>query len=301
MKKIIGLCSVLLFNLSFAANPVVIPDEFMIKEHWISLTTSYDIETKTEKLGTLYRKFFSLLLTYEFYDVYENKLAIAKSRFFSLTAHFDIYDLEQKLLGMADEKFLAFFPTFNIYSANGEKQVSASLNFWGTTFKIYDTLTNQEIASMHRPFFRLKNDWEIKITDKDSFMRKGIDSRVLMTVLAFQGDREYWKKQKDLSHNKALLAKLVTKKEILNKIEIARTNIVIKEGMNTSDINYEALMEELELNFNNLFNFDLNQTDEEKLEQFIDYCLGLISTPSLSVEKKQAILYLLKTRLKTML
>lgn len=96
-------------NTSFALSNTEIPDEMYIKEHWISLTTSYDIETKTRKLGTLYRKFFSLLLTYEFFDSFDNKLAYARSKFFSLTAHFDVYDNYENFIGSADEKLFAFF------------------------------------------------------------------------------------------------------------------------------------------------------------------------------------------------
>ena len=94
MKKIIAsLLSLLLcVNSCFALSNYDIPDEFNITERWISLTTAFDIETPTQKLGTLYRKFFSLLPTYEFFDPYDNKIATARSSLSSLTAHFDIYD-----------------------------------------------------------------------------------------------------------------------------------------------------------------------------------------------------------------
>ena len=114
MRNIIAfmLASFISLNSSNALANSDIADEMYISEHWISLTTSYDIETKTRKLGTLYRKFFSLLLTYEFYDPFDNKLAIARSKFFSLTAHFDIYDNFDNFLGAADERLFSFFPTF---------------------------------------------------------------------------------------------------------------------------------------------------------------------------------------------
>ncbi|MBI2784911.1 MAG: hypothetical protein HYX60_00810, partial [Legionella longbeachae] len=148
MKNAIAILFSLLIsiNSSFAMTNTEIPDEFYINEHWISLTTSYDIETKTQKLGTLYRKFFSLLLTYEFFDPFDNKIAYARSKFFSLTAHFDVYDNNDNLLGAADEKLFAFFPSFDIWARDGyTKLAKANMNFWGTTFTIYDPATDKEM------------------------------------------------------------------------------------------------------------------------------------------------------------
>ena len=198
----------LCINSSFALSNEDIPDEFSITEHWISLTTSFDIETKTEKLGTLYRKFFSLLLTYELFDPLNHKLATAKSKFFSLTAHFDVYDNNNILIGIAEERLFAFFPTFDIYAKNATTKLArAKMNFWGTTFTIYDTVTDNEIATMHRSFFRFKNDWDFKITNKELFSQRSIDPRVLMTVIAFQGDREYW--ERDRNNNSSTASKTV--------------------------------------------------------------------------------------------
>ena len=86
----------------------------------------------------------------------------------------------------------AFFPTFDIYGQDGyTKLAKASMNFSGTTFTIYDPVTEREMATLYRPF-GVKNDWTFNITNRALFNQKGIDSRVLMTVIAFQGDREYW-------------------------------------------------------------------------------------------------------------
>src|SRR5258708_35511011 len=156
MKKIIvTLFSLFIFISSNAAySNDEVPNEFNITEHWISLTTSFDIETKTHKLGTLYRKFLSLLLTYEFFDPFDNKMATARSKFFSFTAHFDIYDSNDRLLGVAEERLFSFFPTFDIYASDAStKLAKAAMNFWGTTFTIYDPATDQEMAIMHRSFF----------------------------------------------------------------------------------------------------------------------------------------------------
>ncbi|MCW8442571.1 hypothetical protein OQJ05_00715 [Fluoribacter gormanii] len=308
MKNAIAVLFSLLIgiNTSFALTNTKIPDEMYIKEHWISLTTSYDIETKTRKLGTLYRKFFSLLLTYEFYDPFDNKLAYARSKFLSLTAHFDVYDNYENFIGAADERLFAFFPTFDIYGQDGyTKLAKASMNFWGTTFTIYDPVTDKEMATLYRPFFRLKNDWTFNITNRALFNQKEIDSRVLMTVIAFQGDREYW----ESTHRDSL--KALTKKSnqanevtseqvsrLLEQIATVRKQEGIENVKNPDPKMMDVVATELEHNYRKIRATDEpTQTNQEKLAAFADYCLTLVQSNTLTNEKKNTILFLLKTRL----
>lgn len=308
MKKVIAILfsSLIAINTSFALGNTEIPDEMYIKEHWISLTTSYDIETTTRKLGTLYRKFLSLLLTYEFFDPFDNKLAYARSKFFSLTAHFDVYDNYENFIGAADEKLFSFFPTFDIYGQDGyTKLAKASMNFWGTTFTIYDPVTDTEMATLYRSFFRLKNDWTFKITNRSLFNQKEIDSRVLMTVIAFQGDREYWE-----SDNRNFL-RGVTKKstqasevtseqvnEFLEKIAAVSKQEGLENIRNPAPRMMNSFANELEASYKKLYAPDEStQTNKEKLAAFTEYCLSLVQSNALTHEKKKAILFLLKARL----
>ncbi|CEG58975.1 LURP-one-related/scramblase family protein [Legionella fallonii] len=287
-----------------------VPNEFYITEHWISLTTSFDIETKTHKIGTLYRKFFSFLLTYEFFDPFDNKMATARSRFFSYTAHFDIYDRNESFLGYAEERIFTFFPTFDIYGRDGSTKLArASMNFWGTTFTIYDPVTDQEMAMMHRPFFRVKNDWTISITNRALFERKNIDFRVLMTVLAFQGDRENWEKDQNnnlhkkrtfLNSTNAAFAvpdnELNTLKDrIATASQLAGLDNVQKPDEKT----LEQIAIELERDYKKAqANTDeTTQTAQERLNSFIDYSLNLIELHDMPDSRKKAIIYLLKMRL----
>lgn len=286
-----------------------IPDELSIKEHWISLTTSYDIETRTQKLGTLYRKFFSFLLTYDFYDPFDNKIAYARSKFFSFTAHFDVYDNNENYLGAADERLFAFFPTFDIYDRDGySKLATASMNFWGTTFYIYDPVTGKEMAYMSRSFFRLKNDWTFKVSNRGLFDQKGIDPRVLLTVIAFQGDREYWESQNNDNNQKGVRnAKDVASvsdvsreqvQALLNKIALVSKH----EGFDNRQVPNEqtaaAIANELEQGYQTMQSADSSmQTSQERLNAFTDYCLNLVQSNTLSDEKKKTIIFLLKTRL----
>jgi hypothetical protein len=308
MKQIIAaiLSLFIYINPGFTTPVEEIPDEFKITEHWISLTTSYDIETKTRKLGTLYRKFFSFLLTYEFFDPFDNKLAIATSRFFSFTAHFDIYDTREHLLGMAEERFFAFFPTFDVYDSDGSTRlVKASMNFWGTTFTIYDPLTDEEMAYMHRPFFRLKNDWTIKVTNQELFSRRHIDNRLLMTVLAFQGDKEYWEYYYNNSFKKSLKSaeqaldvtpiQVNALREQLNAVSVQK-GLIKSTQLNQKAL--EAIAAELDSDYKNLHGKDELALDgQARFEGFTNYCLNLLQSDDVSDMKKQAIITLLKMRL----
>lgn len=312
-KLLVTLLSFFIFiNSSFALSNAEIPDEFSVTEHWISLTTSFDIETPTRKLGTLYRKFFSFLLTYEFFDPLDNKLATARAKFFSFNAHFDVYDTNDHLIGVAEEKIFTFFPTFNIYANDASTKLArAKMNFWGTAFTIYDPETNQPIATMHRPFFRLKNDWTISITNRSLFMQKNIDPRVLMTVIAFQGDRENWKREqdkRDSDNNNIHAARAlsdqstdVTPEQL--KMVLKNINAISKkEGLTTlkepPQDSLDAIANELENNYNDIqASDDENETSQEKMSRFTNYCLNLIQSDTVPGEKKQAIIYLLKMRL----
>ncbi|MCE0724778.1 hypothetical protein [Legionella resiliens] len=308
MRKVIAILfsSLIAVNTSFALGNTEIPDEMYIKEHWISLTTSYDIETKTRKLGTLYRKFLSLLLTYEFFDPFDNKLAYAQSKFFSLTAHFDVYDNYENFIGSADEKLFAFFPTFDIYGQDGHtKLAKASMNFWGTTFTIYDPVTDKEMATLYRPFFRLKNDWTFNITNRALFNQKEIDSRVLMTVIAFQGDREYWESTNRNSlrgvTKKSAQANEVTSEqvnELLEKIAAVSKQEGLENIGNPAPKMMDAIANELEESYKKLYVPDEStQTNKEKLDTFTEYCLSLVQSNTFTHEKKKAILFLLNARL----
>lgn len=303
MKKLVAiLFSILLcVNSSFALSIYDIPDEFDITERWVSLTSTYDIETKTQKMGTLYRKFFSFLLTYEFLDPYNNKLATAQSRFFSLTADFDIYDNDNRFLGMAEEKLFAFFPTFDIYGSDAiTKLAKARLNFWGTNFSIYDPVTNEEMASLHRSFFRLKNNWTFNVINRPLLTSKNINPKVLLTVIAFQGDRDFWESQSHrlfLSADKK--AQIATSK--YNRTMLDKINKLYQAAGFTDthapDANLlEKTADELETNYTNSSDSFVKQTNLDKVNAFTDYCLNIAQANGIPDSKKKAILYLLKMR-----
>jgi hypothetical protein len=307
------LAILLLCGTLFAAPPTEVPNKFYVTQHWISYTTSFDIETKTQKLGTLYRRVLSLLLTYDFYDNFNKQLAYARARFFSLTAKFDVYDMNENLLGTAEEELFAFFPSFTMYADDATTKLAyASMNFWGTTFTIYDPETDKEMAQMTRSFFRVKNDWAIEITDERLFARKHIDTRLLMTVLAFQGDREYWEEQRrndpnNQLHNRNALSKEINQaadaiKPLTQKILTQLHQVAQEQNLDLNETPDQALLEsmakKLQAHYNS-WHAELvrNATTQEKLADFADYCFAQVKLNDISVSQKQAILVLLKMRL----
>ncbi len=203
---------------------------------------------------------------------------------------------------MAEEKFFAFFPTFNIWGPDRITKVAyASMNFWGTTFTIYDPATDREMAVMWRPFIRLKNDWTIRITNRPLFEQRNIDPKVLLTVLAFQGDREMWQQQED--NNKSMLkgkaANDSTPKveSILKQIDALNQQQGLTTVQKPDVASLENIATKLETDYKAQQGATATLSNQEQINHFTKYCLDLVKSDKISAEDKKAILYLLKMRL----
>lgn len=271
------------FNVSLVCASTDIPDEFFVREHWISLTKSYDIETARYKMGTLYRRLFSFLLTYDFYDPWDRRIATARASFFSFGAHLDVFDVNEGFIGSVDEKVFNVFPTFDVLGKDGfTKLARAEMNFWGTKFYIYDPETGREMAVMSRPYFRLKNDWTINVTNRALLERNQMDSRLLITVLSVQGEIEDWKKDHD--YVSATRLKLAQQVQATSKTQLSNQQL-------------ESLADELEVGFKAAHPDDPNQTDAEHAQAFVSYCLEKAHESGRNDAQKQAIVTLLNMRL----
>lgn len=126
-----------------------------------------------------------------------------------------------------------------------------------------------------------------------------------MTVIAFQGDREYW----ESTHRDSL--KALTKKSnqanevtseqvsrLLEQIATVRKQEGIENVKNPDPKMMDVVATELEHNYRKIRATDEpTQTNQEKLAAFADYCLTLVQSNTLTNEKKNTILFLLKTRL----
>lgn len=191
----------------------LLPDEFTVTQHWFSLTNDFSIDTKEYKLGSVHRKLFSWsLVQYDFLDNDSELQATGKMRWLSWGATFDVFDSNEQSLGRVEEKFSWFFPTFNFISPSNRIQAEATLNFWRTNYTVTDPVTKEVIAIMHRDFFRLKDDWTVKIVNQDLFVQKELDPRLFIIVMAFQSDREEWQRQYNRlknQHNDDFVARAV--------------------------------------------------------------------------------------------
>jgi uncharacterized protein YxjI len=303
MKKITSACLLFLscFTNAYALSVDELPNEMYLTQHWISHTTSFDIETKTQKIGTLYRRFFSIPLHYDFYDYHNNLLTTARARFFSIGAHFDVYDADKRTLGSVEEKIFTFFPTFTIYSPDGVKLAHAESNFWGTQFTVYDALTDKSIATMSRPFFRIKNDWTLTLKHKNLITERNLDPSLLLTVLAFQGDREYWEQQ----HQQDDIAQGYYYSRQLSHLD-SKPQDKITACLSDMDLNHipllkqpelETLMVSLEQDYQVQISPALIPTNTQaKVNSFVDFCLDRVNDEQTTPSTKKAILYLLKQR-----
>lgn len=122
-----------------------IPDEFYIAEQGTKWSKRFEIETKAGNIGIVYRNPFGVsLVDYDLFDSSNQKTASVRSQFISCDAHFDIYDSEEQFIGMIDEHNHSTHTRFDIYARDSiTYQAKVNLNFWGTTYTMYDPITYQ--------------------------------------------------------------------------------------------------------------------------------------------------------------
>jgi hypothetical protein len=196
-----------------------------------------------------------------------------------------------------------------------KKLASATMNFWNTEFSIYDPVTNEKMAVLSRPFLRYKNNWTVHITNPTLFHAKEIDPRVLLTVLAFQGDREDWEdqKKKRRSINEASPTALsddaserdvtMEKSALLVSLDalVQEQDLSISENSIPPDV-LESITNELEAGYEAIAGNNENMLSSyERLQRFAEYCFSEIRSTKTPVLKKQAIVLLLRMRLQSML
>ncbi|MBX9702676.1 MAG: hypothetical protein K2X39_00850 [Silvanigrellaceae bacterium] len=299
-KALYAVALVFLLNNAFAKTIDEMPDEIFVRQHWISYTTSFDIATKTEILGTLYRRVFSFEWTYDFYDPNDKKITTAKAHFFSFNAKFDVYDDQGQLLGKVKEVFFSLLPSFELYDPNHRQIAKAKMNFWGTKFTIYDTVTHNTMAVMSRPFFRFKNDWTIKVTNRELLNSKAINPKLLMTVAAFQGDMEEWSSRNDRSSRNRYLKSDQEFSVKLNKIQGKIKQLYLEQHVTPQYLPKTQELEQVAINLEEEFsNQSLLETDNsiEQLENFTQFCFDKVASNDVDDSTKKTILFLLKKRL----
>lgn len=173
----------------------VLPEEFTVTERWFSWTSAFDVETKTQKLGVVRRRIFSLTTQYDFYDTNEVHKSTARMRFFTFGAVFDVKTVDDVKLGSVEERIFTFFPTFRIFSPHGHILAQAKMNFWGTKYTLRSPYDDHIIAEMTRPFFSFRDTWTMKVLDMPYFIEHEIHPHLFITIAAFQTDLDNWRRQ----------------------------------------------------------------------------------------------------------
>lgn len=264
LKKLFSSIVILLASLSSeASGQLEMPQEFYIKQHWLSWTTSFDVETRQQKFGTIHRRFLSLTVEYDFYDIFDQFQANARMRIFSFGAVFDVTDNVGHNLGTINQHIFTFFPTFDIVAPNGQILAVAKMNFWGTTYNFKDPMTDQVFAQMYRPFFRFKDDWTVTLLDRNLFNHKQIDPRLFIIVAAFQTDRDFWyaEANRDRNEHKGLQStSLACKNMNVDLVSRAKTVMSLRQNLE----NYRA----------NLQGIEPSESDVESIDQFIETYLS---------------------------
>ncbi|MCX7090068.1 MAG: hypothetical protein NTU48_01260 [Legionellales bacterium] len=309
MKRwLISLCCLFCFHPVYAFD---LEEKMYLAEHYISLTSTFDISTDDRKLGTVYRRLLSLTASYDFYDFKNQPIASAESHFFSFGAHLDVYDENKALLGTVEEQLLNWFPSFDIYSPDGMRLSRAKMNFWGTTFTLYDGNSDRVLAEMSRPFFRFRNYWTIQIKNMSRVKERNIDSRLLLTVLAAQGDLEYQRERvRDLLDNlnkkddNKYNRHLTTANETQANVQALHNKFsdFLKKEAELSDIalpddkQLDALATQLDQDFHQQ-NAGITMNQAEEAEQFISFCVNVAESSYTSPEIQKAIMHLLNKKL----
>ena len=288
--------------ISTAPLALELEEDMYLTQHWVSYTSSFDISTKDKKLGTLYKRVLSPAASYDFYDNDNNLVTTASSHFFSLGAHLNIYDNNERELGTVDERLFSILSTFDIYSPESTLLTRATMNFWGTTFTLYDGKSARILGTISRPFFSLKNDWTIHITDLDRVKEKNIDPRLLLTVLAIQSDLEDMTSLFFIIHHNPRQLSAQAKASLTHRPHL---DMSIEDQVNAI-IEQEQLSNEVLMNSQDLETFaqrleqeyllqgkDIKTNTKERVLDFINYCLALATSNETTKDQKKAITTLL--------
>lgn len=285
------------FSLSQAEPILEVPTQFFVKQHWFSLTNTFDIQSKDQKFGTIHRKFFSLMPQYLFYDVNEQLQATAKMRFFSVGPTFDIFDANEQPIGQVNERLFAFFHTFDLYRADGYHVAKAKFNLLGTKYTVKDPVTDEVIAYLWRKFFRLKDNWTIDIVNQQHFIEKQIDPCMFMLVMAFQTDLDYWSKH-NYSHsyynNIPFLNEPVSTSTNLHSYRVILNSYRAELGnIEPTEADFIALDKFVEKNWDE----SQLEMDQESPDKGIVMLLPLLNSDDLTLGQRSVLFHLLDEEL----
>ncbi len=271
---------------------VLLPNDFTVKQRWLSMTRTFDIETDLYKIGTVHRRLFSWTTAYDFYNLNEELQATASQRFFSLGAIFDVETVEGVPLGRVEEHVLTLYHTFDLISPTDELLTTAKLNFWRTKYTLTDpTDPDHVIAFLQRPYFRFRDVWNVRITDPAFFTQKKIDPTLFILIMAFQTDLDHWKDKKYTSKTSRHAMRPSDKKRTQLHIELEKYKKT--EGLKELTPEEESIKEVEAYTEEYFANAALSLEGEEALL----FLVPLLYSPELSTDMKNALCFMLETQL----
>ena len=189
---------------------------------------------------------------------------------------------------------------------------SASMNFWGTTFTLYDGRSTRVLAEMSRNFFRVRNYWTINIKDRERITERQIDPRLLLTVLAVQGDIEYLeqyrrseRERQERPYNpypgpQVSARRLTTTQDDVKNMRNKYSDFLKKEkelndGLLQDAKRLDSLAQQLDRDFQQQY-AGIELSSNERIERFVDYCIDIAEASGTTPDTKKAILHLLNKR-----
>ena len=286
------------------SNESINVNQFNVKQYWMNYSIFYAIKSDNKIVGNLILRTGQLPLMYELLDAQNKRLSRVDYSYLVDHDRFDIYDDNNQLLGATDEYLFKYFPAFYIYQANSSKPaLKAEMNFWGTTFSIYDVQTNKKIAKMSRGFITNSYYWDFKVSNKQVFDAMNIDQKLLMTAVAIQTDPVLYetshsslKKASNPLNNPKRAEIAADSKQALERVKVVQQKLGLLDISNLNNELLEAVTKELDSGF---INTDLHRnavTEQEKFEAFLQYCLDKVESNDNSDTQKKAIIYLLTSR-----
>src|SRR5579872_4814418 len=82
-----------------------LPEVFRVRERFLSIPETLDIETEVEPFAVAKKEIFSLTAAYDLEDLEKRPLASAKAHFFAWTTVADIMDPDGKKIGTLEEEY----------------------------------------------------------------------------------------------------------------------------------------------------------------------------------------------------
>lgn len=181
------------FCLTFHASRVFsLPNQFSVAER--ERSTKFDVYDGENSLGTLHRNPSSSILTYEFFNEYNQLTIKARRKLSSLRVNFKIVNSDDALIGFIKERRNCCLSGFEIVSPKKELLGLTENNFWRTKIVLRESVTGEAIVVISRPFWEKTSHWTIQILNPALFAASDIDPHILIFLAVYQSDREKFRK-----------------------------------------------------------------------------------------------------------